>query len=99
MSRLCIDESEPFVAFDIIRYMCKSLGSAGRNYERDMRRSMLSTASGLNLEVADSFEAALGGEGSGSLLTHDEWTDLLARATSNVVFMTWQWQQLWWRHF
>ncbi len=60
---------------------------------------MLSTASGLKLKVSDDFEAALGDEGSGSIVTCDEWDALLSGAASNVVFMTWQWQQSWWRHF
>jgi CelD/BcsL family acetyltransferase involved in cellulose biosynthesis len=60
---------------------------------------MLSTASGLTLQVGDSFEAALGVEGSGALVTRDQWDALLAGAVSNVVFLTWQWQQGWWRHF
>jgi hypothetical protein len=60
---------------------------------------MLSTVSGLKLEVSDDFEAALGDEGSGALVTCPEWEALLSGAASNVVFMTWQWQQSWWRHF
>jgi Acetyltransferase (GNAT) domain len=60
---------------------------------------MLSTASGLTLQVGDDFEAALGGERSGALVTHEEWDALLAGAASNVMFLTWRWQQGWWQHF
>src|SRR4051812_19087445 len=60
---------------------------------------MLSTASGIVLHVGHEFDSALGASGSGSLVTRDEWDALLAGAASNVVFLTWQWQQGWWRHF
>jgi CelD/BcsL family acetyltransferase involved in cellulose biosynthesis len=77
----------------------KLLGAAGRNCERGMQRSVLSTVSGLKLEVGHGFEAALGDEGTGALITRPEWDTLLLHAASNVVFLTWQWQQSWWRHF
>lgn len=32
-------------------------------------------------------------------MTREEWDGLLARSASNVVFLTWQWQQSWWQHF
>ena len=28
-----------------------------------------------------------------------EWKDLLARSTTNTIFQTWEWNQLWWKHF
>jgi len=77
----------------------KLLGAAGRNYERDIKHSVLSTASGLKVEIGDSFEAALGDEGAGALATRLDWDTLLSQSASNVVFLTWQWQQSWWRHF
>jgi CelD/BcsL family acetyltransferase involved in cellulose biosynthesis len=64
-----------------------------------MQRSMLSTASGLTLQVGDNFDTSLGDGGSPALVTRAEWDALLAKAASNVVFLTWQWQQGWWRHF
>jgi CelD/BcsL family acetyltransferase involved in cellulose biosynthesis len=60
---------------------------------------VLSTASGLKVEIGDNFEAALGDEGTGALVTRHEWDSLLSQSASNVVFLTWQWQQSWWRHF
>jgi len=60
---------------------------------------MLSTASGIVLSVGYDFENALGTGASGALVTPEEWDALLAAASSNVVFLTWQWQQGWWRHF
>ncbi len=61
---------------------------------------MVSASSGLTVEVAHNFDSALGGEGpSGASLTREEWDELLARSASNIVFMTWQWQSVWWRHF
>lgn len=67
---------------------------------------MVTATSGLKVQVADSFEAALG-EGEikgasgdqGALVTREEWDSLLKGAASNVVFLTWQWQRTWWRHF
>jgi CelD/BcsL family acetyltransferase involved in cellulose biosynthesis len=32
-------------------------------------------------------------------VTREEWDSLLSASASNVVFLTWQWQQGWWRHF
>jgi CelD/BcsL family acetyltransferase involved in cellulose biosynthesis len=29
----------------------------------------------------------------------DEWNSLLRQSASDTVFMTWEWQQVWWRHF
>ena len=60
---------------------------------------MLSVAQGLTVEVAASFDAALGSEEAAGIVTRDEWDDLLTRSASDVVFMTWQWQALWWKHF
>lgn len=60
---------------------------------------MLSVAPGLTLEIADSFDAALGSEEVPGIITREEWSELLAASASDVVFMTWQWQSLWWKHF
>jgi CelD/BcsL family acetyltransferase involved in cellulose biosynthesis len=60
---------------------------------------VLTTASGLEVEIVDNFEAALGDEGTGALVTRHEWDTLLSQSASNVVFLTWQWQRSWWRHF
>ena len=63
---------------------------------------MLSVQPGLRLEVAHDFASALGADeevGSGALVTTGEWEELLGRAASDVVFITWQWQRLWWGHF
>lgn len=57
---------------------------------------MLSVRSGLTVRVAHDFGEALGDNG---LVTREEWSDLLSHAASDVVFLTWQWQTLWWRHF
>lgn len=46
--------------------------------------------SGLRLEVANSFSDAP---------LQDEWDDLLRGAASNVVFLTRQWQEIWWSNF
>lgn len=51
---------------------------------------MVSLASGLKIEVANSFDAAP---------TVEEWNTLLQSAASNVVFLTRQWQQIWWSNF
>jgi hypothetical protein len=63
---------------------------------------MLSVQSGLHVEVAHDFKSALGlrtTADSQALVTLEEWDQLLKSAASNVVFMTWQWQHLWWSHF
>ncbi|MEO6456919.1 MAG: GNAT family N-acetyltransferase [Chloroflexia bacterium] len=60
---------------------------------------MLSVASGLTVEIADSFDVALGSEEVPGIVTREEWSELLAASASDVVFMTWQWQALWWKHF
>ncbi|HUP27294.1 MAG TPA: GNAT family N-acetyltransferase [Chloroflexia bacterium] len=57
---------------------------------------MVSVESGLKLEVAHSFDHALG---EGGIVTPSEWDTLLASSPSDVVFLTWQWQSLWWQHF
>lgn len=59
---------------------------------------MLSVRSGLTVRVAHDFGEALGDSGSG-LVAREEWDALLKSAASDVVFLTWQWQVLWWRHF
>ena len=51
---------------------------------------MVSVSSALKVEVADSFESAPG---------QAEWDALLSEASSNVVFLTRQWQQTWWDSF
>lgn len=57
-------------------------------------------ASELTVDVAHDFESALGEEGSaGALVTKEEWDSLLHNSASDVVFMTWQWQRVWWQHF
>ena len=53
---------------------------------------MVAQARGFTLEVADSFDTGLA-------VTQEEWDGLLSRAASNVVFLTKQWQEIWWRHF
>jgi CelD/BcsL family acetyltransferase involved in cellulose biosynthesis len=61
---------------------------------------MVSAASELRVVSADSFEAALDGyAGSRASVTREEWDDLLQRSAANMVFLTWQWQRTWWRHF
>jgi CelD/BcsL family acetyltransferase involved in cellulose biosynthesis len=59
---------------------------------------MVFATSGLKVQVAHAFEAALAGAGSG-LVTPDEWDALLGRSASNVVFLARQWLGSWWRHF
>lgn len=53
---------------------------------------MVAQTKGFTLEVADNFD-------TGSLVKQEEWDGLLSRAASNVVFLTRQWQETWWRHF
>lgn len=53
---------------------------------------MVAQARGLTVDVANNFDSGLG-------VTQAEWDDLLSRATSNVVFLTRQWQESWWQHF
>jgi hypothetical protein len=63
---------------------------------------MLSVQPGLHVEVAHDFKSALDSRittESQAVVTREEWDRLLKSAASNVVFMTWQWQQLWWSHF
>lgn len=63
---------------------------------------MLSVQPGLRVEVAHDFASALGidkAAGSNAILSTEEWERLLKSAASDVVFMTWQWQSLWWAHF
>ena len=52
----------------------------------------------LKIEVAHDWSAIIDG-GDDSLLTGEEWDALLAGAVSNVIFLTRQWQGLWWRRF
>ncbi|HEY0072163.1 MAG TPA: hypothetical protein VGE04_19550, partial [Chloroflexia bacterium] len=47
-------------------------------------------SSALKVEVANSFESAP---------NREEWDALLREASSNVVFLTREWQQLWWDNF
>jgi Acetyltransferase (GNAT) domain len=64
---------------------------------------MSTKASGLTTDVAYDFEGllqdrgAIGGSGAG--VARQEWDDLLHASASDVVFMTWQWQSLWWEYF
>lgn len=51
---------------------------------------MVSVSSALKVEVAGSFESAPG---------QDEWDALLREASSNVVFLTREWQETWWDNF
>jgi len=61
---------------------------------------MPTRASGLVVQVAQDFPIALGAtEVGGALVTTQEWDSLLAAAASDVVFLTWQWQRVWWKHF
>ncbi|HKP51853.1 MAG TPA: GNAT family N-acetyltransferase [Chloroflexia bacterium] len=63
---------------------------------------MLSVQPSLSIEVAHDFASALGidkAAGSNAILSTEEWERLLKSAASDVVFMTWQWQSLWWKHF
>ena len=61
---------------------------------------MPTKASELTVSVAHDFEAALGDKGAaGALVTMQEWDELLRGSVSDVVFLTWQWQRVWWRHF
>ena len=63
---------------------------------------MLSVQPGLSVEVAHDFASALGiGEATTSrpLVSTGEWERLLGSSASDIVFMTWQWQSLWWTHF
>src|SRR6266508_3618967 len=61
---------------------------------------MPTKASGLTTDVAHDFESAIGEEdASSALVTTQEWDNLLGGSVSDVVFLTWQWQRAWWRHF
>src|ERR1044072_7661697 len=54
----------------------------------------------LSVEAAHDFEEALGGTGDAApLVTREEWDRLLAGSASDGVFLTWQWQSVWWKHF
>ena len=67
---------------------------------RGKPRAMTTQAAGLTIDVAHDFEGILGGRGaSGVGVTGQEWDALLRSSASDVVFMTWQWQSLWWKHF
>jgi CelD/BcsL family acetyltransferase involved in cellulose biosynthesis len=59
---------------------------------------MLSVRPVLRVEVAHEW-GALTDSGANSFLSGEEWDGLLRDATSNVVFMTWEWQGLWWENF
>jgi CelD/BcsL family acetyltransferase involved in cellulose biosynthesis len=59
---------------------------------------MLPVMSVLRVEVAHEWSAIADGD-SNSFLSGEEWDRLLRVAASDVVFMTRQWQDLWWRHF
>lgn len=56
-------------------------------------------ASALSVDVANDFEAALESRGPRGLALREEWDELLRSAASDVIFLTWQWQLAWWRHF
>jgi hypothetical protein len=64
---------------------------------------MSTQASGLTVDVSHDFTALLETPGapgvSRAAVTRQEWDDLLHASVSDVVFMTWQWQSLWWEHF
>src|SRR4051794_4032457 len=61
---------------------------------------MPTKASGLVVQVAHDFLTAMGAtEVGGALVTTQEWDALLAKSDSDVVFLTWQWQRVWWKHF
>lgn len=50
---------------------------------------MVSVSPGLDLQVVDSFDRAPSAE---------EWNGLLQSAASNVIFLTKQWQEIWWNN-
>lgn len=61
---------------------------------------MQAVTSTLKVQVAHSFNSLTEeGRTSQGSITREEWDSLLHRSASNVVFLTWQWQTLWWRHF
>src|SRR5947209_5879686 len=61
---------------------------------------MATQASHLTIAVSHTFDTVLGNSDSRvAALTHEEWDRLLDVVASDVVFMTWQWQSLWWKHF
>ena len=61
---------------------------------------MPTQASGLTVYVSHDFSTALGaGDARQALISPEEWDSLLHSSVSDVVFLTWQWQQLWWKHF
>jgi len=64
---------------------------------------MSTQASGLIVDVLHDFAAFLEDGGAPGApvagVTGRAWDDLLHSSVSDVVFMTWQWQSLWWDHF
>src|SRR5689334_22309779 len=66
---------------------------------REDNRSMAIEASALKVDVARDFEAALEQQCASGMTLREDWDELLRRSVSNVVFLTWQWQLTWWRHF
>lgn len=63
---------------------------------------MLSVQPGLRIAVSHEFSVASGSpdaQQSGAFLSATEWETLLKSSASDVVFMTWQWQRLWWEYF
>src|SRR5438552_6721910 len=60
---------------------------------------MLTVPQKMTLQVAHDFDEAIGKGTSHGLVTTEEWDALLHTSPSDVVFMTWQWQRVWWQHF
>src|SRR5215213_4336446 len=55
-------------------------------------RMVVQQSKGLTVEIVNSFDKGMG-------VAQAEWDELLSRAASNVVFLTRQWQETWWKHF
>src|SRR4051794_24198324 len=56
--------------------------------------------SGLILDVAHDFSSLGAQEATpGTTISTEEWDSLLHSSVSDVVFLTWQWQSTWWKHF
>ena len=68
--------------------------------EEGKPRAMTTQAAGLTIDVTHDFGGILEGRDTPAVgVTRQEWEELLRSSASDVVFMTWQWQSLWWKHF
>src|SRR5439155_3505496 len=94
------DSGRGFAVAGIINCYGPLHGGPRYEWEEGKPRAMTTQAAGLTIDVAHDFGGILEGRDTPAVgVTRQEWEELLRSSASDVVFMTWQWQSLWWKHF